>query len=185
MAEEGPTAPAGWYPQPDGTQRYWDGSAWAENTTYGATDDPADADNYISDRFRRRAIPLVVLAVVLTAFGTAALMRRGDGDERPSRFAPSVVTVTYEVEGTVRWADVTLETPSGTSQQTPDVPLVSAASGERGLRFTFPSGSFAYIAAQKKGAGGTITCRISVDGRVVSENTSSAAYGIAVCKGTI
>lgn len=24
-------APAGWYPQPDGTQRYWDGTAWTEH----------------------------------------------------------------------------------------------------------------------------------------------------------
>lgn len=33
-------APAGWYPQPDGTQRYWDGSAWTEHIsgTPGATD---------------------------------------------------------------------------------------------------------------------------------------------------
>src|ERR1035437_5769593 len=29
-------APAGWYPQPDGTQRYWDGSAWTEHTAPGA-----------------------------------------------------------------------------------------------------------------------------------------------------
>jgi hypothetical protein len=25
------SAPAGWYPQPDGRQRYWDGSAWTEH----------------------------------------------------------------------------------------------------------------------------------------------------------
>jgi TM2 domain-containing membrane protein YozV len=24
-------SPAGWYPQPDGTQRYWDGEAWTEH----------------------------------------------------------------------------------------------------------------------------------------------------------
>lgn len=30
------TTPAGWYPQPDGTQRYWDGSAWTEHTAPGA-----------------------------------------------------------------------------------------------------------------------------------------------------
>jgi len=28
-------APAGWYPLPDGTQRYWDGSAWTEHTAPG------------------------------------------------------------------------------------------------------------------------------------------------------
>lgn len=30
------SAPAGWYPQPDGTQRWWTGSAWADPTTPGS-----------------------------------------------------------------------------------------------------------------------------------------------------
>lgn len=35
-------APAGWFPQPDGSQRYWDGSAWTEHTAPGsATATPA------------------------------------------------------------------------------------------------------------------------------------------------
>lgn len=29
-------APAGWYPQPDGTQRYWDGSTWTEHISPAA-----------------------------------------------------------------------------------------------------------------------------------------------------
>ena len=29
------TAPAGWYPQPDGQQRYWDGQQWTENFAPG------------------------------------------------------------------------------------------------------------------------------------------------------
>lgn len=31
-----PTVPAGWYPQPDGNQRYWDGSAWTEHVAGNA-----------------------------------------------------------------------------------------------------------------------------------------------------
>ena len=27
-----PTGLPGWYPQPDGTQRYWDGREWTEHT---------------------------------------------------------------------------------------------------------------------------------------------------------
>src|ERR1035437_4062893 len=30
------SSPAGWYPQPDGQQRYWDGEQWTENTAPGA-----------------------------------------------------------------------------------------------------------------------------------------------------
>jgi hypothetical protein len=31
------SSPAGWYPQPDGQQRYWDGQQWTENFAPGAT----------------------------------------------------------------------------------------------------------------------------------------------------
>jgi len=30
------STPAGWYPQPDGTQRYWDGTSWTEHVAPGA-----------------------------------------------------------------------------------------------------------------------------------------------------
>src|SRR5215207_8180857 len=35
-------APAGWYPQPDGGQRYWDGTAWTEHFAPGVQQ-PAEA----------------------------------------------------------------------------------------------------------------------------------------------
>ncbi|MGL4745121.1 MAG: hypothetical protein ACRCXL_12120 [Dermatophilaceae bacterium] len=31
------TTSAGWYPQPDGTERYWTGSAWTDDPRSGAT----------------------------------------------------------------------------------------------------------------------------------------------------
>jgi hypothetical protein len=38
-------APAGWYPQSDGTQRYWDGQQWTDHTAPGAADAaPATAE---------------------------------------------------------------------------------------------------------------------------------------------
>lgn len=33
-------APAGWYPQQDGRQRYWDGTAWTEHFAPGTTEQP-------------------------------------------------------------------------------------------------------------------------------------------------
>lgn len=41
-------APAGWYPQPDGSQRYWDGSAWTEQVTAAAraADQPTEPVSY-------------------------------------------------------------------------------------------------------------------------------------------
>lgn len=38
--------------------------------------------------------------------------------------------------------------------------------------------------AQNKGEYRSVTCRITVDGIVISENTSSGEYGIATCKGS-
>lgn len=34
-------SPAGWYPQQDGSQRYWDGSAWTAHTAPAAPPAPA------------------------------------------------------------------------------------------------------------------------------------------------
>lgn len=37
------STPAGWYPQSDGQQRYWDGQQWTEHFAPGAPAEPADA----------------------------------------------------------------------------------------------------------------------------------------------
>lgn len=139
-----------------------------------------------SDMSQRRAKLLAVGIVVAGAVVLGLMIRVTSRDEQGAQGIPAstVSTVRYEVEGSVKWADVTMQTPTGTSQITPDVPMVQAANGTPGLTFKFPAGSFVYIAAQKKGAGGIITCRITVDGYVVAENSSSAAYGIATCKGS-
>ena len=43
------SAPAGWYAQPDGSQRYWDGGGWTASTAPGSTpqDRPADATGQV------------------------------------------------------------------------------------------------------------------------------------------
>ena len=43
------SAPAGWYAQPDGSQRYWDGAGWTSATAPGSTpqDRPADATGQV------------------------------------------------------------------------------------------------------------------------------------------
>ncbi len=47
------------------------------------------------------------------------------------------------------------------------------------------SGQFFYISAQNHEDKGTVTCTVEVDGQVVSINTSSGAYVIASCSGTV
>ena len=95
------------------------------------------------------------------------------------------VEVLYEVEGTAEWASVTMLTPSGISQIEPDVPMTRESDGQPGLEFSFSSGDAVSISAQNKDEYGDILCRITVDGVVISENTSDGAYAIASCDGTV
>lgn len=95
----------------------------------------------------------------------------------------SVAEVAYFVEGTARTAQITVETPTGIQQNVVSLPLRNKQGG-LGLHFEFLRGEFVYISAQNQGALGTVTCRIEVDGRPVSTNTSSGAYSVVTCDGS-
>jgi hypothetical protein len=91
--------------------------------------------------------------------------------------------VGYYVEGSADSASITIETPTGTSQQQ-DIPLpIYNKTGDLGLHMTFQRGDFVYVSAQNDSEYGKVTCRIEVDGEVISENSASGAYAIATCKG--
>lgn len=129
-----------------------------------------------------RYVALLVAAVLAIA-GCSSSTSLPDADEFDYR--PTLRTVLYEVEGTATGASLTIATPSGTRQVSDAaVPVTREASGERGLEMTVAPGEFLYISAQNNHDTGTITCRITVDGVVISENSSSGAYAIASCSGT-
>lgn len=149
-----------------------------------------------ADRKGLRWIGIVAAAVILVV----VLSQRGSNDDKttPAEDARRAAeleeflstNVLYEVEGSTDWASITFETPTGTQQANPDVPLKMASgprSGERGLLVgPFQPGDFVYISAQNKREYGTVTCRISTeDGRVISENTSSGGFAIATCDGSL
>jgi len=100
------------------------------------------------------------------------------------------VEIRYEVEGErlsygdkMPYADVTMQTPTGTSQSSPDLPM-GTEDGRVGLMQTFAAGAFVYLSVQNNGSTNDVTCRITGEaGQVISENTSSSQYGIASCKG--
>ena len=94
-------------------------------------------------------------------------------------------TVHYSVGGSTDQASVTMQTPTGTKQQSDiDVPLRSKGTGAPYLEFEFQSGDFVYISAQNSNGYGTVSCRIETDdGRLISENESSGAYAIVTCSG--
>ncbi len=124
-----------------------------------------------------------VITSVLTAPGRAA-QAEADRQAQIARIAEAMapVDVEYEVEGSATSVNITMETPSGTSQGSDKaVPLRTDAGN--GITLSFSRGSFVYISAQNQGESGTVTCRITVDGKIISENTSSGAYSIASCDG--
>jgi hypothetical protein len=143
-------------------------------------------------RGKSRWLPLVGVIVALFAIGVVASAVNasrpggtgGSSDTGTTSYS-STVEVLYEVEGSATGANLTMESATGTVQANGKaVPLVNKTSGKRGLTFTMPRGHFVYLSAQNEGSRGSITCRITVDGIVVSTNTSSGAYTIASCKGT-
>lgn len=81
-------------------------------------------------------------------------------------------------------ADITYETPTGSQQQSADLPVKSKTTGGEGLSLSFDAGSFVYISAQKDENYGDVICRIYADGVLISENSASGKYSIATCKGT-
>lgn len=96
---------------------------------------------------------------------------------------PSVMV--FEVDGATSRADLTMQVGSWQSQRA-DVRVPLKSGSKVGLSFTPARGDFLYISAQRKdGNGGTIRCRIKVDGVVLVENESSGPYTIATCSGTM
>lgn len=151
---------------------------------------PADASSADhTSTTRRWAVPLAVVSAIVVAV-VIGVVASGDSDPQDAGSAGGIpaadttVTVLYEVEGTTDYADVTMETPTGTSQISPDVPMVRKSDGQAGLEFDFGSGAFVYLSAQNNRGYGTVTCRISVDGVTVSENSATGGYAIATCKAT-
>ena len=137
--------------------------------------------------FSRTETIIIGTVVVLTliVIGLIASSDRSDTSSRTSPAAPvsAPLVVHYEVEGDgASSASLTLQTPTGTSQQTADLP-VKNKSGSEGLIFSgFSQGDFLYVSAQNQDEFGSVTCRIKVGDTIVSENTSSGAYQIATCQ---
>lgn len=81
-----PKAPPGWYPDPDGNQRYWDGDNWLEIPppqvdTTTATEKPK------AKRRRTLAVVAVVFALLVAAGGTGAYILKTRADEQAAAVA--------------------------------------------------------------------------------------------------
>ena len=123
-------------------------------------------------------IPLFEVASVIVA---STSWYAGATTQHPSSATHTVVyTVTADGNtGGGRTGMVTAQTDNGgTSQGTGALPFSDTLT-------SFHTGDFVYLSVQNQQPAGSVTCRIAVDGVVVSENTSSGAYVIATCQGSV
>ena len=92
--------------------------------------------------------------------------------------------ILLEVVGEGRGASVTLRDLNGTRQFDTGFPM-TRTTGELGLSGTFGVGDFYYISAQNMSGSGWVSCRVTIEGVVVSEVRSDGGYKIATCSGVV
>jgi hypothetical protein len=86
--------------------------------------------------------------------------------------------VLYEITGSA--VSASLDATSGTgSEQYAKQPVPTT------LRYLMDPGHLVYVSAQNDGASGDVTCTIRVGSQVISQNSASGAYAIAVCHGSL
>lgn len=132
-------------------------------------------------------------AIAASALCAAAALTAGCADDaaatEPWPTTPTARTVLYEVTSTTEdmSADITLATPGGGTHQAGGlvVPVRNEGAAKPGLTYTYRPGEFAYISAQNQRGWGDISCRITVDGTVLAENTSTGGYTIATCQTSV
>lgn len=127
------------------------------------------------------ALRSFALLLLLSGCGFTTGPHPGDSTPLPPP-PPAAVVVRYEVDGQAEDATVTMQTPSGISQEAvAHVPLDADETSSWDYD-GFTSGAPLYVSVQGGTENTAITCRIKIDDQVVSENSSSAAYGIATCQ---
>lgn len=141
----------------------------------------------------RNAAVLVVGIFALLAAIAALLNAGSKSDGAPTlpatvaSYTPAIHTVSYEADGVdTKAGNYTLRSADGgTRQGDADLPLMNKAGGV-GLQLSgFQPGDFVYLSVQNENGFGSVTCRIVVDGRTISENTSTGGYTIATCQGQV
>lgn len=137
---------------------------------------------------------IITLGVALTIILGVIYVAIGRSTTGPSSSATSGSTthvVRYEADGGgargARSASITLQTSDGgTSQQSGVALPLTTKAGTTGLEYSgFERGDFVYLSVQNGDAAGSVTCRIVVDGNVISENTSDGGYTIATCSSRV
>ncbi|MFC9419921.1 MmpS family transport accessory protein, partial [Bacillus mobilis] len=129
---------------------------------------------------------VITISSIASSNNATLTSSSSDASSTSSDYLSGTRSVLYEVEGTAEAVNITYQKSTGMAQQSDlSVPLTRKGTSQRGITFSMNRGDFVYISAQNQGSSGTVTCRISVDGVVVSTVTSRGGYTIATCDGTI
>jgi hypothetical protein len=188
------TAP-GWYPDGQGSNRYWDGSGWTDQVAPGTQQQApapyAGQPAYVvppgyeikkKKRFYKRVwfwlvvIPVVLVIIVISA-GSSAVNKAVNNPH----------TVVYTVTGTIGHADITYYSNDGTNTSQ------SASADKQPLPWTKTitiKGDFsgfdvsANTSLTLTSKAGTLACAITVDGKSVSTDTASGSADFVSCDGT-
>lgn len=177
------TSPSpGFYADPEpgaagGSQRYWDGTAWTGQVRSSwappaVPASPASAPTSAGVVRRRRRGGASVGGVLL-ALGVLGLVLHYVNGATDGTTA-SARQVVFSVSGTTSDILVT-EDIGGDQTQTDAVSVWS--DGPRSVAL----GTGVGVSATNRQASGSVTCTITVDGTVATTETSSAAYGTAIC----
>lgn len=188
MTQQPPT-PAGWYPQGDGQQRYWDGYRWTDQVAPGPMGGPGPG--YVPSQMGGPApmygapgtapsssrkgcwiAAIVVLVLVLGGLATCTVVVKRAADGLTS----AQHTVLYEVSGTGSGVSISYSEGSGGTSRVSDASLPwSKTVTTTGFSFLLLSATNSYTSS------GTVACKITVDGKVVKEASGSGKGGTASC----
>lgn len=81
MSNQSPTAPAGWYPDPSGVPRYWDGAQWLDIPPPAQTVHDETAKRPSRGRRNTRISAIALAVVLLVAGGAVAVTTKVQSDQ--------------------------------------------------------------------------------------------------------
>ena len=127
-------------------------------------------------------ILLAAIAVLIT-LATIAFARYQPSGHAGAGVHSVVYKVDTGVPGGTGNGSITMQTPTGTSQQDADLPMQTT--NDQWVTFTdFQPGDFLYVSVQAGDGTNAVACHILIDGKPVSENSATGDYSIASCSAT-
>ena len=128
------------------------------------------------------AIIIGIIVSIVSVAGVASSI--SDSIDESEAAADAPISLVYEVTSDAPTAGNVTYSSFGTAsdgvQQATDAPLPWSVTEEVRTGGDFEFNSYS-LTAQASDVATTITCRITLDGAVISENTSTGAYAIASC----